>query len=276
MEIEFAETIKDKKRRIVSGLTKEDAYGHEAGIPIEEWIKTNLQSIGWDLSVYRPNEFLQNVFTTVGRDERRIQNLVRTAWWGRLMVSRRQVTEFLGGKLIGGYQQAAGDLVLFYGKNLTREMDRVILLNVKSHHIRRLSRPPNIMSAQRLLEFFYNILGRDDGYQTLESVNIWFVGIYYDIVEGEGATVSDVHIRDLFKLDLSQLPQINFDAAIQIQWHVKDMKETVQDKLAFVERLSDGFIEEWREHVKAKQRKYDRLATMLKQSVTKARESSST
>lgn len=126
------------------------------------------------------------------------------------------------------------------------------------------------MSAERLLKFFYSLLNRDDAYEMLEKVNLWFVGVSYDMTS-TGAIASSVHIRDLFLLDLSKLPQINFDAAIQIQWHVKDMIEIAQDKFTFVEKLADTFMEQWQRHAKSKQEKYERLAKNLKDCIKKIR-----
>lgn len=119
------------------------------------------------------------------------------------------------------------------------------------------------MSAERLLKFFNEFLNRDDTYKILEKVNLWFIGVDYATSNDE-TIVTNIHTRDLFLLDISKLPQINFDAAIQIQWHVKDMVEIEQDRLAFVENLADTFMVQWKNHVRSKQEKYDSLAENLK------------
>jgi putative N-acetylmannosamine-6-phosphate epimerase len=93
--------------------------------------------------------------------------------------------------------------------------------------------------------------------EVLDKVNLWFIGIYYRQSENH-TIIEDVYIKDFFKLDVKKIPVINFDAAIQIQWHVKDMVEIEdQDKLTFIEKLADTFMEQWQGHVKGKQEKYE-------------------
>jgi len=231
----------------------------------------------WKVRVYFPDEFLREVFSNIGRDENKIKRVLQKTWWGfkferdRLLVTEKQIRSFTRNGIIGRWQQEAGDIVLFYGDEIPTDIiNEIILLNVKSHYIKRESRPPNIMSAERLLKFFNSLLNRDDAYEMLEKVNLWFVGVSYDMTS-TGAIASSVHIRDLFLLDLSKLPQINFDAAIQIQWHVKDMIEIVQDKFTFVEKLADTFMEQWQRHAKSKQEKYEKLAKNLKDCIKKIR-----
>jgi hypothetical protein len=82
VEKEFKEILKNPKRRRIPILRRGDAYGHEAGIPIEEWVKSNLESIGWGLRVYFPDEFLKEVFSKIGRDENKIKRVLQKTWWG--------------------------------------------------------------------------------------------------------------------------------------------------------------------------------------------------
>ena len=72
-------------------------------------------------------------------------------------------------------------------------------------------------------------------------------------------------IRELFKLKLSELQQINFDAAIQIQWHVKDMIEAEQARTTFIAELGDTFIAQWKSHSRNKTERYTELVKTLKE-----------
>ena len=277
IEEEFRNVSQNGERRKIGGFEKRDAYGHEAGMPIEEWVKRNLERIDWgDQRVYAyfPNEFLSVVFSRIGKDRSRIEKVVQQAWWGPLLVSKRQIREFMSGKTVRRWQQEGADIILFYGRDLVKDLDEVVLINVKSHDVSRASRPPNIMSAQRLLEFFSNLLQNAYFVSKIDKVNLWFLGVYYTVTSG-GAIADDVHVRDLFMLDLDKLPQINFDAAIQIQWHVKNMLEIEQDKLTFIESLADTFIEQWRNHSGRKEEKYESLVGSIKTVVGRLRNLSS-
>jgi len=247
---EFEKTLQNVKARKIVGLSKSDAYGHEAGMPVESWAINVLRANGW--KAYYPNEFLAEVFSGIGKDEIKITRALTNIWWAPLLVSRQQIKKFISGEVLGRWQQEGADIVLKYGASI----EQVILINVKSHESKRSSRPPNIMSAQRLIEFFHGILRRNA--EMINRVELWFLGVYYSASE-KGAEASSVFIRDLFKLDTSQIPQINFDAAIQIQWHIEDMVEIQQSKPEFIKRLAETFITEWRTHSRSKTKKYEKL-----------------
>ena len=277
IEAKFEEILRDTEKRKVMRLERLDAYGHEAGIPIEEWVKDCLEEIDWGIHVYFPNEFLENFFSNIDSEEGKLKEALQQTWWGfkfgrdRLLITEKQIKDFVRGNPIGRWQQEAGDIVLFCGRDVIKDANDVILLNVKSHYIERSSRPPNIMSAERLLKFFNELLNRDDAYKMLEKVSLWFIGVGY-ATSKDGTTITNIHTRDLFLLDLSKLPQINFDAAIQIQGHVKDMVEIEQDRLSFVENLTDTFAAQWKSHVKGKEEKYGTLAENLKERIERLRD----
>jgi hypothetical protein len=273
IEEEFANVLQNAERRKIRGFEKRNAYGHEAGMPIEEWVKGNLEKINWGnerVYAYFPNEFLSLIFSKIGKDRERIEKVVQQAWWGPLLVSKKQIRDFMSGKTVRRWQQEGADIVLFYGEDPIGDLDDIVLINVKSHDASRMSRPPNIMSAQRLLEFFFTLLQAAYFVSKIDKANLWFLGVYY-AVTSEGAIVNEVHLRDLFRLDLDKLPQINFDAAIQIQWHVKDMVEIEQDKLTFIESLADTFINQWRNHSGRKEEKYEGLVGNVKTLVSRMR-----
>jgi len=172
--------------------------------------------------------------------------------------SKTQLTTFLKGEKLEPYQQSGSDLVLFYGEDLSKEPAKIILLNAKSHKISRNSRAPNIMSAQRLLENCYTLVRKN----MIDDVEYWFVGINYQSKENIG-TVENIYVKDLFKINVHNIAQINFDAAIQIQNHVEDMEEIDQTRVEFIRDLNDLFINKWQRHTRNKTEKYEELYTKI-------------
>lgn len=142
IEKEFKEILKNPERKRIPILRRRDAYGHEAGIPIEEWVKSNLENINWKVRVYFPDEFLREVFSNIGRDENKIKRVLQKTWWGfkfernRLLVTEKQIRSFTRNGIVERWQQEAGDIVLFYGDEIPTDIiNEIILLNVKSHYI---------------------------------------------------------------------------------------------------------------------------------------------
>lgn len=257
IESDFDEILASKENLKFS--IGSNAYGHSAGDSIEGWLKTNFLKKGWN--VYYTHEFLFEVFQIIGKDEKKLIKFLDNIWWGKFSIYKKgQITNFIKGVPIGTYQQAGADIVLFYGTDLKKEPEKVILLNAKSHNITRRSRAPNIMSAQRLLEFFNDILGKG---KMINDAEYWFVGVNYDNNNDDTGEVKQIYIKDLFKIDVTKISQINFDAAIQIQCHVEDMQEIKQSKLEFIERISNLFIETWRKHSERKTIKYEKLVNNI-------------
>ncbi|MCW1311456.1 MAG: HincII family type II restriction endonuclease [Candidatus Aenigmatarchaeota archaeon] len=253
------------KRIIIKEIARADVYGHEAGMPFEEWVKSFLTRNKWQ--AFYPNEFIVKYFDCLEKSEETILKYLDDVWWSTLLVTKQQIINYLSGKQVNRWQQEGADLILFYGDNLCKDSEKVILINVKSHKISRASRPPNIMSAQRLLEFFHEIIIKKDYKKTLSKLDLWFLGIYWEASE-TGAIIKEAHIKDLFKLDISKIPQINFDAAIQIQWHVKDMIEKEQTRSEFIMNLAETFINQWKHHSTQKQQKYEKLVSDIRRKLS--------
>lgn len=265
VEKRFSQIIKTKENLKIKGIINPDAYGHSAGTPIEEWVREHIEK-ETDYKVFYPNELLLIVFKSL-KEKGKIIEFLEDIWWGKLLFTKEQLVSFLLNKGVKRWQQEGADLVLFYGTDIMAEPHKIVLINVKSHESSRQSRAPNIMSAQRLLEFFEYTLAKEKGSDILDEVELWFLGVTYDIIDDE-AKVNGVAIKDLFKLDVAKIPQINFDAAIQIQWHVEDMKEIKQTKQQFVLSLTDEFLKRWTHHSKSKQAKYEELVKNIKDKLT--------
>lgn len=116
IEAKFEEILRDTEKRKVMRLERLDAYGHEAGIPIEEWVKDCLEEIDWGIHVYFPNEFLENFFSNIDSEEGKLKEALQQTWWGfkfgrdRLLITEKQIKDFVRGNPIGRWQQEAGDI----------------------------------------------------------------------------------------------------------------------------------------------------------------------
>lgn len=257
------EALRTSSKRFVTIPSR--ASGSASGLPFELWAKNILSEKG--LRVFLQEEFVKELVRGMsgkyGPDE--IRKIVREKTWYGIqdyVISKEQLEKALEGEEVPAYQQSMADLILFYGKDISNDINDVILINVKSHDIKRKSRPPNIISAKRVLEFFRDVLKQCQS--MINKVDLWFLGIYYVKRSGSNAEITEVYIKDFFKLDVTKIPMINFDAAIQIQWHVKDMVENPKiDKLTFTESLAEEYLKRWEEFVDRRTRNIENLVNEL-------------
>jgi len=158
----FREVLNDPNEAIIEGLNT--SFGHESGTLVEKWTKSKLiKEEQLSERVFFPDEFLTKVFTTIGKDETKIEQFLEKTWWGfkfgkdRLLVTQKQINDFISGEKIERWQQEAGDIIVFYGNDLQADLNSILMVNVKSHNEARASRPPNIISAERLMKFFVSV-----------------------------------------------------------------------------------------------------------------------
>jgi hypothetical protein len=250
--------------KTVHGISRR-VHGSAAGIPFEEWVVNALKSC-------KLNAFLQEGFVEYVVKELRelgfssfIENIVfEKTWWGSYVVSESQLKAALINEKPTVYQQSLADVIVFYGSDVTRDLNDVLIINVKSHDVSKLSRPPNIISALRVLEFGKDLLTKAQYYPDfIDKANIIFVGIYYSIKDNIGRIV-DIYVKDFFKLDVNKMPPINFDAAIQIQWHVRDMVEnSTIDRITFLENLAKKYLIEWQKFMRERTKDIENLINEL-------------
>ncbi|AGK61366.1 hypothetical protein Asulf_01375 [Archaeoglobus sulfaticallidus PM70-1] len=231
------------------------ASGSASGLPFEEWTKNKLNECGF--KTFLQEEYLLEVVRELkekGHSNSQIERIIRDTWWGtsNYMISRNQLNHAFNQHALNqndppAYQQSIADIILFYGNDLVDNINDIVAINVKSHNLDRPSRDPNIISAKRIIDYMKDILETKPS--IIDKVNLWFIGIYYRQSSGY-ASIEEIYIKDFFRLDVKKIPTINFDAAIQIQWHVKDMVELEsQDKLTFIESLAEEFNKRWVEFV---------------------------
>jgi len=245
----------EDQRGVLQGIN-EHSRGHQISNATEGWLNDFLNSIEWDVESFYYLDFVKTLFEEIGRNKSEIKEILNSAWWHsikKLIIKKKNIDEFVDGEDLTSWQQSSADLILFYGEDYLEDLEKVIFINVKGHDASRASRPPNIISGQKLMEIFKGLLEENK----VGIANYWFIGIDYLI--NDEAEVQDIHVADLFKLDMEAIPQINFDAAIQLQWHVRDMVEKEQTRLELIENFANEFYQSWRYHSEQKSEKYKEM-----------------
>jgi predicted house-cleaning noncanonical NTP pyrophosphatase (MazG superfamily) len=283
--------LQNKKGRRLCNIF-ERRHGSAAGLPFEEWVKEVLsdkRDSNCGFNAYLQEDFIsfivERLREDLGKSNEEIRKIIRNkTWWGieDYVISDNQLNDALKKKAPRIYQGSMADIIVYYGKDKLQPSDylddinNVLLINVKSHDEEKPSRPPNIISALRLLKFGRDLLRR--GRDFLEKANLLFLGIYYKEVENEVenknkcVVITDIQIRDLFKLNVDRMPSINFDAAIQIQWHIRDMIEDEHmDKLTFLEKLAEKYQREWREFMRYRTNEMEEIVNEVINLITKLR-----
>jgi len=245
------------------------ATGSAAGLPFEDWFYQELRSriTGLGFEIFRPFDFVLYIINEI-IDQRRIplDQLRNNVWWWSI----QQFSESLIKRVREGerpkQQQAMGDIIVKYGIDL----NDVVLINVKATEVDKrgkpVGRPPNIISSLRLLEFLHRLFTKHRN--LIDKVNIWLVCFHYYRPRPGIAKIHKAIFRDLFKLDLSKAPSINFDAAIQIQWHVEEMIEDPSltiEKFAII--LARKLLDEWERFYQKRDRKIRKLTEELLQAI---------
>ena len=272
MNIDFSELKKkiEKELMQVINSTPKDylpslnstSFGHSSGIVFEDWVETKLKNLGYNVSSM--NIFLEKLFQNLD-DAKLIE--MQKLWWYDIMQSDGHLREFRELEKVDKTQQDIADLVLSLAQNNTiEELENIVIINVKSHNLQKKSRPPNIISAERLLKICGSMIDRGDFANNINKTELWFIGVDYEIYD-EGGVPKEVNIKSLTKLDISKVPQINFDAAIQIQWHVKDMIEENQSGIDFIKNFLIVFLSEWEKHIRNKTTKYNSIVDKIKRNL---------
>jgi hypothetical protein len=235
------------------------ATGSAAGLPFELWFK-NEMSKRTKYEVFGRIDFMKYIIENFLRNIK-LEELLRTTWWAGLQQfstgNVRRIQRNEEPKL----QQALGDVVIKYGEDL----NDVVLINVKATEVsngKPVGRPPNIVSAFRLLEFFLEMF--EEKPLLIDKVNTWLVGFYYNPIGNGKVKIISCRFLNIFKLDLEKAPEINFDAAIQIQWHLCDMIEREEQTLEeFAQKLASKYLTEWKAFTQRRNEKLERIIQRL-------------
>lgn len=238
---------------IVEGL---DEFGHITGDAMESWIYDVFSTMS-EFQTFKPHDFLNRL---AERPDMDLEKFLNRVWWSKLLLIGKPKPNDEAYKKT---QQEGADLILCDNWENIHEDPNVVLVNVKSHNAGKSSRDPNIMSALRLLKFLKNILINSNRDIFLDQMSYWFVSVSH-----MDNHIKTINMRDLFLLDTTQIPLINFDAAIQIQWHVHKMIQIpTQTKLQFIEGLTSRFEFQWSHHKESKDRIYGEMIKDIKNSL---------
>lgn len=185
---------------------------------------------------------------------------LRRQWWWKLNSRKAEVVAaaVTGTAAIPYKQDDTCDLVMV-------EEGRVHLINVKSHDVGRKSRPPNIVSLNKVLKFFDWVtdLPSAERAKTLDEAEIYFLSVSWKQT-GDTLELRAAHVKRLTKLNVQKIPKLNFDAALQIQWQVESMVEVPdQTPLEFARDLANRTMRDFQVHVTRKTQNFTRLAEKL-------------
>ncbi|RLI85785.1 MAG: hypothetical protein DRO98_06430 [Archaeoglobales archaeon] len=279
--------LKALKEEIQRGNDRIDipsrASGSAKGLPFEEWAKKAIENYikkkNLPIKIFLQEEFIREIVDKLkskGHTLESIEKFLRdNTWWGLkdYFFSKKQLKAAIAGQNVE-YQQSIADLVIFYGDDLIADANKIIAINVKSHELRKgeKSRHPNIISAKRLLEHFNDILDKNPKY--LEDFELWFIGIYYEKKDLRACISQDrICLKDLFKLKVSKIPEINFDAAIQLQWHIKEMEEDPkQTKEKFIKDLAIEVQKRWEKFSKRRTSEFSDLVNGILEKLEEGKE----
>lgn len=234
--------------------------GHLGGDFIEE----KSQEFLADLGAVRTHVFLNNRIQELWTSKkfRSVGDLMAyldLQWWWQL--NSRTLAQLkayvIDGVALEYKQQDTSDLVVVRDGT-------VHLINVKSHDLGRESRAPNIISTNKVLEFYEwaASLPSDLKKKTLAEAEVYFLSVSWR-EEADGIALKGAYVRRLSRLDVSKIPQLNFDAALQIQWHVEAMVEKDQTPMAFARELALRTQTDFARHIKQKTTKFQRFADNL-------------
>jgi len=242
------------------------ATGSGTGQPFENWLQNLLPEI-IEYQVFGKFDFAKYVIKNY-LNNKSLTSLLKTTWWAAFQQltpsSVRRIEEGEQPKL----QQAFGDIIVKYGD----DWNDILLIDVKATEIsngKPTGRPPNIVSAFRLLRFFAGLF--DEKAHLIEKVNVWLIGFDYIPVGNGEVRINQAHCKDLFALDLDKTPSINFDAAIQIQWHLRDMVEREDQTLEeFARGLANKYLDDWKAFTNRRDKQIEEIVEKLLAAIKKS------
>lgn len=96
------------------------------------------------------------------------------------------------------------------------------IIDIKTRRMDRSAQPPNIISAFKLANLMASLIDNNE----FDTVNIIYIEIQWEL-QGDFLLCTDVHYKTLSKIDPNDL-YINWAAAMQVQFHVSEIKENYQ------------------------------------------------
>ena len=270
--------LPELKGKEIEKLTGQANATSGSGAITEDWLKEKLKTICKNtqknigaMEVYSQGEFLQKYFEAITGKEKKItpeiwKKIKQNWWYGPFGLPKGfragMIEQFNLGEDLGS-QQAGADIVIFYGKDLKKDSNDLIIINAKSKNTVKKTQPPNLISIRKILknhvEFIKAEVSDKKKQKELFGMrNYWFIGVYSKEKE-----VQEIHLKDLYKLNVEKIT-INFTAALQLQRHVKDMDQIQsQTSEQFIKKLATKVLEKWKPFSKKKTKEYEQYVAGL-------------
>lgn len=189
--------------------------GHAAGEPFEKSVYHKLKSEYPDF-IFKQYEFLNDIYL---RNPKHITVEQRYALLNSptalFLLSRgdKATKEWSPSNIFEEKQNDTAD-ILYYNAGIYD------IIDVKTRNISKSAQPPNIISAYKLAKTCAYMIDNEE----FENIGIDYVEIDW-IEEGNYLKCTNAHHGDLFKANPETL-YINWAAAMQLQFHVRDLDQT--------------------------------------------------
>ena len=220
----------------ISGLSSYSKATSGSGSIVEDWLLDQLKNTkNSPFRALSTVEFLTELFNCIqvknkiGKEQ--LAEIQNTWWFSAFATVKTHMKSYANEKPLEASQQDGADMVLFYGKNIVEDMNKLIIINAKSHNKTKKSQAPNIVSVERLvanqLAIIDNFpLDKEKQNKLFSYRKYWIIAIDYIPVSDSSSEslVSHIHLKDLYKTDGRKI-YINFAAALQLQKHPHDMPQ---------------------------------------------------
>lgn len=233
----------DRPNKATSGTLS----GHAAGEPFEKFVYKKLKSL-YPSNIFKQYEYLNDLYLRnpkIITVEDRYALLSSPTVMFLLSRGDKATQMWSPSSLFEEKQNDTAD-ILYHNEDLFD------IIDVKTRNISKSAQAPNIISAYKLADTCAKMIDNND----FNEIDIHYIEIDWH-EDGEFLECTDAHYADLFKENPESL-YINWAAAMQIQFHVSELKQSYE-----------GTKEQWaRRYIKTfiKSAK-NRCATMLKKYV---------
>lgn len=172
-------------------------------------------------------------------------------------VSKNDVRDYiLNKKPIRKKQQEPADFLI-----LDNSIGIYNSIDVKSHKIELDSRPPNMISMQRLTDLFAQMVNK----KVFDTIHLVFIGVKFRDSDTNKYELTEIEVVDFFSMDLDKSNiTYNIDAALQLQFWADEAKTKEQTRQEFIKRILSSFIETYSNGVERLKRRTHDCQTILK------------
>lgn len=215
MIVDYNELITEIKGTKVDKPLSGTLSGHSAGEPFDKHVNEILNN-KYEGKVFRQYEYLNYLFTKnpdiVGDKAR--NSLFNSPTLMFLLSRGKNATNKWS--IDNPFEEKQNDTADI----LVVDNDFYEIIDIKTRNLSKSAQPPNIISAYKLAQTCAKMIDNKE----FESFNINYFEIDW-LLEGDYLVCKDSHHKELFKANPSTF-YINWAAAMQLQFHVKDLDQT--------------------------------------------------